>query len=54
MIERAVLWSRGPMLDVEHLALEAPSEPPVGATASAAVVARRGRPGWTSSSGSGR
>jgi DNA-binding NtrC family response regulator len=30
VIERAVLWSRGPMLDIEHLALEAPSEPPAG------------------------
>jgi two-component system, NtrC family, response regulator AtoC len=27
VIERAVLWSRGPMLDVEHLALEVPAEP---------------------------
>jgi two-component system response regulator AtoC len=27
VIERAVLWSKGPMLDVEHLALEAPAEP---------------------------
>jgi DNA-binding NtrC family response regulator len=27
VIERAVLWSRGPVIDVEHLALEAPAEP---------------------------
>ncbi|MGH7580650.1 MAG: sigma-54-dependent transcriptional regulator [Gemmatimonadales bacterium] len=27
VIERAVLWSRGPTLDVEHLALEGPSDP---------------------------
>jgi DNA-binding NtrC family response regulator len=27
VIERAVLWSKGPMLDVEHLALEVPAEP---------------------------
>ena len=27
VIERAVLWSKGPMLDVEHLALEVPTEP---------------------------
>jgi DNA-binding NtrC family response regulator len=27
VIERAVLWSRGAMLDVEHLALEVPPEP---------------------------
>ena len=26
VIERAVLWSRGPVLDVEHLALEVPAE----------------------------
>jgi DNA-binding NtrC family response regulator len=26
VIERAVLWSKGPMLDVEHLALEVPPE----------------------------
>src|SRR2546422_9329676 len=25
VIERAVLWSRGPMLDVEHLALTSPT-----------------------------
>jgi two-component system, NtrC family, response regulator AtoC len=28
VIERAVLWSRGPTLDIEHLALEVPSAPP--------------------------
>jgi two-component system response regulator AtoC len=28
VIERAVLWSKGPMLDVEHLALEVPAEQP--------------------------
>jgi DNA-binding NtrC family response regulator len=27
VIERAVLWSKGPMLDVEHLALEVATEP---------------------------
>ena len=27
VIERAVLWSKGPMLDVEHLALEVPPDP---------------------------
>ncbi len=27
VIERAVLWSKGPMLDLEHLALEVPTEP---------------------------
>jgi two-component system response regulator HydG len=30
VIERAVLWSRGPTLDIEHLALEVPSDPPAG------------------------
>jgi two-component system response regulator AtoC len=30
VIERAVLWSRGPTLDVEHLALEVPVERPDG------------------------
>jgi DNA-binding NtrC family response regulator len=30
VIERAVLWSRGPTLDIEHLALEVPSDPPPG------------------------
>jgi DNA-binding NtrC family response regulator len=37
VIERAVLWSKGPMLDVEHLALEVPVEPaePTAATSSA-------------------
>jgi two-component system response regulator FlrC len=30
VIERAVLWSRGPTLQIEHLALEVPSEPPAG------------------------
>ena len=35
VIERAVLWSRGPMLDVEHLALEVPADraEPAGDTA---------------------
>jgi two-component system, NtrC family, response regulator AtoC len=28
VIERAVLWSRGPTLQIEHLALEVPSDPP--------------------------
>jgi two-component system, NtrC family, response regulator AtoC len=34
VIERAVLWSKGPMLDVEHLALEVPADQaePAGAT----------------------
>jgi DNA-binding NtrC family response regulator len=31
VIERAVLWSRGPDLDIEHLALEVPDAPPAGA-----------------------
>ncbi len=31
VIERAVLWSRGPDLDIEHLALEVPAAPPAGA-----------------------
>jgi DNA-binding NtrC family response regulator len=30
VIERAVLWSRGPTLQIEHLALEVPSDPPAG------------------------
>jgi DNA-binding NtrC family response regulator len=30
VIERAVLWSRGPRLDIEHLALEVPSDSPAG------------------------
>lgn len=30
VIERAVLWSRGPGLDIEHLALEVPSDSPAG------------------------
>jgi DNA-binding NtrC family response regulator len=30
VIERAVLWSRGPELDVEHLGLEVPADPPIG------------------------
>jgi DNA-binding NtrC family response regulator len=29
VIERAVLWSRGPTLEVEHLSLTSPAEPPV-------------------------
>jgi DNA-binding NtrC family response regulator len=28
VIERAVLWSRGPTLDIEHLGLEVPVQPP--------------------------
>jgi DNA-binding NtrC family response regulator len=31
VIERAVLWSRGPTLDIEHLALEVPLDSPAGA-----------------------
>ena len=38
VIERAVLWSRGTTLDVEHLSLGTPSAPPAasGPTATAA------------------
>jgi two-component system, NtrC family, response regulator AtoC len=50
VIERAVLWSRGPVLDVEHLslgtlapsapALEPPAAVPAGASAPAAPITR--------------
>jgi two-component system response regulator HydG len=30
VIERAVLWSRGPTLQIEHLALEVPTDSPAG------------------------
>jgi DNA-binding NtrC family response regulator len=36
VIERAVLWSRGPTLDIEHLALEIPADSPVPADESGA------------------
>jgi DNA-binding NtrC family response regulator len=36
VIERAVLWSRGPTLDIEHLALEIPADSPVPADESRA------------------
>jgi DNA-binding NtrC family response regulator len=39
VIERAVLWSKGPMLDVEHLALEVPAEPVEPAGDAAAPLA---------------
>jgi DNA-binding NtrC family response regulator len=42
VIERAVLWSKGSMLDVEHLALEVPPEPvEPGADAAATLPANR-------------
>ena len=37
VIERAVLWSKGPMLDVEHLALEVPPDQAESATEAGAV-----------------
>jgi two-component system response regulator AtoC len=39
VIERAVLWSQGPMLDVEHLALEVPPDRVEAGTDAAAVRA---------------
>jgi two-component system response regulator AtoC len=38
VIERAVLWSTGPTLDVEHLSLSSPAEAPVGAAATAGEI----------------
>ena len=38
VIERAVLWSRGPVLDVEHLALEVPAEHTAPASEAAAPL----------------
>jgi two-component system, NtrC family, response regulator AtoC len=43
VIERAVLWSRGPTLDVEHLALEVPSDSgPVAEEPRTPTTAQRG------------
>ncbi len=45
VIERAVLWSRGPVLDVEHLALSTPApEPNAAPPEPAAPPASAGRP----------
>jgi DNA-binding NtrC family response regulator len=38
VIERAVLWSKGPMLEVEHLALEVPPDQAEGGADAAAVL----------------
>ena len=45
VIERAVLWSKGPMLDVEHLALEVPAEPAQSSAETAAPLPAPRPPG---------
>jgi two-component system, NtrC family, response regulator AtoC len=42
VIERAVLWSRGPTLDPEHLSLMSPLEPPAGEPVANATVSTSG------------
>jgi DNA-binding NtrC family response regulator len=46
VIERAVLWSKGPMLDVEHLALEVPPEQVESGTGAAAGPAGMALEQW--------
>ena len=54
VIERAVLWSRGPDLDIEHLALEMPADARRWGGEPTHGRRDRVRRGWIWSSGRGR